>query len=316
MRRQSFFRLFISLAASVFMLFYTSCMQSGSRAAGGGSAEVPKVTVSVPPLAYFAQEIGGDSVEVSVLMGAGADPETFQPGMNAMRALNSSQLFLTTGVLPFEQSMLTNLRANTPDLPVVDAGKGITYLYGTHENCHDHSHNHATAAAHSSGDNGTGAPDPHIWSSVRNGKVIAANTLRALVAAAPSHKAYYTERYARLVARLDSLDSAIAAQLASTRGGAFVIWHPSLSYFANDYGLEQVAFNVEGKETSSLQLRRQLDAAAEERPLAFFVPEGLAPERVKSIADHLGLPPTPLNLLSADWEGQMRTVGNALTSRQ
>lgn len=289
------------------MLCYAGCTPKGGAQ---GEASVPKVTVSVAPLAYFAQQIGGDSVEVEVLMSAGADPETFQPGMSAMRALNSSQLFLTTGVLPFEQSMLTNLRANTPNLPVVDAGKGITYLYGTHENCHHSDHDHTSSASHK---HEKGAPDPHIWSSVRNGKVIAANTLGALVAAAPSHKAYYTERYRQLVARLDSLDLAIASQLAPAKGSAFVIWHPSLSYFANDYGLEQVAFNVEGKETSSIQLRRQLDSAAQEHPLAFFVPEGLAPERVKTISSHLGLAPTPLNLLSADWEGQMRTVGNALT---
>lgn len=266
-----------------------------------GRSEVREVAVSVPPLEYFVKSIGGDSVRVSPLLSQGGDPETFQPGMGAMRAVNRSGMLLVTGVLPFETELLKNLKDNTTDLNVCDVGEGIEYIYGTHS--------HAEAADGEE-ECGHGEPDPHIWSSVRNGAVIARNVFNALSGTYPELEPYFRERYDRLSARLDSIDRVYSSRLSGHP--SFVIWHPSLSYFARDYGLEQIAFNIENKETSPLRLREVTDRAREMKPAAFFVPSGLPADRVATISGSIGLSPYEINVMSADWEHELDNVVNEL----
>lgn len=268
-----------------------------SGCTGGGNVSVGReVAVSVPPLEYFVKAIGGDSVGVTSLMGAGSDPETFQPGMGVMRSVNRSGVLMVTGVLPFEAEMLGNVMSNTPGLQVCNLGDGIEYIYGTHGH---------------GGMEHEGEPDPHIWSSVGNARVIASNTYRYLSDVYPELEPYFNGRYRLLETRLDSLDRDYGQRLADHP--AFVIWHPALSYFARDYGLEQIAFNIENKESTPQRLRHVTEHARGHRPEAFFVPAGIVPERVAALSDGIGIPPTEVNFMSADWEIEMNAIVDALT---
>lgn len=279
---------------------------SGCRPAQSGDepSEIPTLTVSIPPLEYFAEAIGGDSVEVNTLLPAGADPETFEPGINVMRSLATSGALATTGTLRFEEALVSNLRTNNPSLRTFPMSDGIELIYGTHEH-----HHHEDGHAH---ENGKEEPDPHTWSSVKNARIIASNMLAALTEIAPAHKDYYTSRYNALLQHLDSLDTSFATRIHNAGISSFLIWHPSLSYFARDYGLRQIAFNVENKETSPLQLQASLRQAAGNAPSAFFIPEG-TDSQAASVAAETGLSPVPVNLMSADWERSLRIVADALS---
>jgi len=268
-------------------------------------ADMPSVTVSIEPLGYFAGAIGGDSLDVHVLLPKGSDPETFEPSTSVMRALAGSSALIMTGTLPFEKTLSDNIAANNAGLRIFSSGKGIEPIFGTHSHHsggEDHSHSH--------GDE----PDPHIWSSVKNARVIAGNILQALLEVAPEHAGYYTARHAELAARLDSLDRAFTEALAPLPSRAFVVWHPSLSYFARDYSLHQIALNAENKETSPLRAGRILSAAAAEHPAALFIPEGLRNGQVESAARELNLNPVAVNLMSADWIADMKKVADTLSA--
>lgn len=284
-------------------LLCVSCAGSGGGRQEEGSAR-REITVTVPPLAFFARAIGGDSIMVSTLLPAGTDPETFQPGMEAMRALHRSAALAVTGVLPFEKEMLSNLRANNGELRVADMSEGMSLLYGTHSHIQS-SCGDTTVDPHTHLD-----ADPHIWSSVANARVIARNTARALGELYPGLASYFTQRCDSLVQRLDSLDSSYASRLAGRP--AFVIWHPSLSYLARDYSLEQIALNLENKETSPRRLREITDYARGRSPQAFIVPAGLNPERVHAVASAIDLQPVEVNFMSDDWEGEMNRIVNSL----
>lgn len=268
-----------------------------------GDDALPRVVVSIPPLEYFARCIGGDSVRVSSLLPESSDPETFSPGISAMRELAASRVFVTTGTLPFEDALLSNIRSNNPGLQVVAVNDGIDLIYGTHSHdgaVGDHGHGHS------------GDADPHVWSSMKNAKIIADNVFDALVGVAPEHRGYFEERRNRLVARLDSLDNVAAEELLRSKRGGFAVWHPSLSYFARDYALEQIAFNAENKETSSRRLRSRLDEARRSGVDVLIVPSGVDEEKVAVVADGLGVEPVAVNLMSADWEGEMMRVAAAV----
>lgn len=263
------------------------------------------VAVSIPPLRYFAEAIGGDSVNVVSLLNENSDPETFQPGVSTFRDIAGSRVFLSVGVLPFEDALLGNLRANNPDLRIKDVSEGIELIYGTH------SHAGVEADGHS---HHAGEADPHIWSSVRNARVIARNVLDALCDVAPGNEAYFRERYERFSERLDSLDRAFSRRLEELPSKNFAIWHPSLSYLARDYGLNQIAFNLENKETSSVRLGDQIDKAKGAHLSAFFVPAGINDSQTEVISREIGLMPVKINPMSGQWEMEINNVVDALAA--
>lgn len=279
------------------MLPLSSCRSHN----GDSRGDMPAITVSIPPLEYFATAIGGDSLEVTTLLPAGADPETFDPGTSTMKALARSGALAVCGNLPFEESLLGNLSSNNPGLRVFDMSRNIAPIYGTHSHAEGERHNHSESEA-----------DPHIWSSVRNGIIIADNMLAALNSLAPQHKEYYTRRHHALVSRLDSIDRSIGQKLGTDPGRAFLIWHPSLSYLARDYGLTQVALNAENKETSSQRLHSILQKTESLHPVAFIVPRGLDPRLTEGITEATGLQPVSVDLMSADWEQAIGATAEAL----
>ena len=289
------------LITVVATLSVASCRGSSN---GNADNEVT-VAVSIPPLKYFAEAIGGDSVNVVSLLNENSDPETFQPGVSTFRAIAGSRVFLGVGVLPFEEALLGNLKANNPDLKIKDVSAGIELIYGTHS--------HA-GVEHDGHSNDVGEADPHIWSSVKNARVIARNVLDALTEADPSNEVYFRERYDRFSERLDSFDMACSRKLEALPSRNFAIWHPSLSYLARDYGLRQIAFNLENKETSSVRLGDQIDKAKEARLSAFFVPAGINDSQTKVIAQEIGLPPVTINPMSGQWDVEINKIVNALAA--
>lgn len=292
--------------ASLIMLCMCIASCNDSRKKEMATDHIPTVAVTIPPLEYFAEAIGGDSLHITTLLPSGTDPETFEPGMGTLRELNRSGALVTSGELPFEHAVALKLQQNNPDLDIFPMSQGIDLIYGTH------SHKHADEAGHIHEE----AADPHIWASVRNARIIADNMLGALCRIAPEHETYYRSRHSRLIQRIDSLDESFRQRLSQLPSRTFMIWHPSLSYFARDYGLRQIAFNLENKETSPLQLQQSISQANAGQPLAFFIPEGLDRRQSASITAATGIKPVGINFMSPDWENDMQTIVASLTATQ
>lgn len=268
----------------------------------GDKSGKPKVTVSIPPQKYLLEQIAGDKVEIVTLMDAGTNPETYQPTMSTMGDLEASMLYLTVGTLPFEREMERRLTANGSDLTVVDTSKGVPLLHGTHGDC-EHGH----------GDHDHGAGDPHIWSSVANARIMAQNMADALIKADASNADYYRQNLRRLDLRLDSLDNAYRARLDASGAKAFVILHPSLSYLANDYDLEQIAVGQEGKESTVNAQRERIDDARRHRAKVMFVQQEFDSRQSATLAEEIGANTVSINPMNEDWQGEMEKVINALT---
>lgn len=289
-----------TLIVSTFGIGVAGCANSSESASSND--KIPMVTVSIDPLRYFAEAIGGDSIEVTTLLPQGTDPETFEPGTAVMRSLAQSKSLIQIGTLPFENALLRNVHANNPSLAIYSVNEGIEPIYGTHTHHHSEGHNHHADEA-----------DPHVWSSVKNAIIIANNTLKALIATAPQHADYYTLRHAQLTTQLDSIDKSYTRQLAGLPSRTFVAWHPSLSYFARDYDLTQIALNAENKETSPRRIHQLLEKANSQRPLAFIIPTDMSPNQFESTAEALSLHPTAISFMSSNWQLDMQTLVNALT---
>lgn len=263
-----------------------------------------RLTVSLEPQRALLEAIGGDRVTVSSLLANGSDPETYDPTMATLMALERSAAWIRIGNLPFEDAILERM----PDAAarVFDSSAGIELIEGSH-GCTAHSHDDdGNAHGHSH------AVDPHVWSSVKNMKIIGANMLSALDEIDPEGAMYYHARYDSVASRLDSLDAAYSRRLSPVKGKSFMVWHPSLSYFARDYGLVQHSVTADHRETSLLQLQRTIDRAVDAGVDVFFEQGSYDPRMSSTVRQHLGAVCATFNPLAYDWENGLDTVVSVL----
>lgn len=291
---------FVGAVAASVVAVGCSHVADDSHDAGGRL----KVTVSIEPQRALLEAIGGDRVTVNSLLANGADPETYDPTMATLMDLERSAAWIRIGHMPFEDAILARMPDATAQ--IYDSSEGIELIEGTHgDDGHDedeghHGHNHIHAI------------DPHIWSSVRNMRIIGVNMLAALEDIDPEGAGYYRERYDSVAAHLDSLDMAYADVLAPVKGKSFMVWHPSLSYFARDYGLIQHSVTADHRETSLLQLQRTIDDAVDAGVDVFFEQSSYDPRLSSTVRQHLGAVCATFNPLDYDWESGLDRVVSAL----
>lgn len=290
----------ITLAAAAATLLF-GC----SGAKDGAESGKPLLAVSIEPQRQILEELADGRFEVVAAMPAGANPETYDPPMSTRRKISSAKAYFAIGHLPFEDVI-------SAGLPTINTSLGISPLYGTHSHgAHSHAHNHGEAAEHHSHDHGEA--DPHVWTSVRNAKAIAYSMLTQLVSADPAHEEEYRQNFSRMIQRYDSIDAAIAQRLEKASAHSFVVWHPSLSYFARDYGLRQIAVGQESKEMPAGRLKEIIDSARGDSARVFFFQKEYDSRQAESVNREIGTRLVNINPLAYDWEEQLLLVADELT---
>lgn len=289
----------IDICISAITLLLLTCCSSNKK-------DHMTVTVSLPPEAWIVSQIAGDRMNVNTLLPNGANPETYDPTVGDIRRLSSSDLFLISGGLEFEKKIASQL---PDDIITTNLSEGITLLYDTHG--HNHKSDHYDNDPDHHGEENQ--YDPHTWSSVRNARIITTNILNALINADPDGKDYYNRRAENLLERLDSLDSAYSSRLTPLNGRSFLIWHPSLSYLARDYGLIQIPIGMENKEQSVRSLKSVIDSAKVSRPIVLFLQPEYDTPASAAIARDLGVELFTINPLNSDWWSETEATIGALT---
>lgn len=257
------------------------------------AAEPLQVGVSVAPIGWLVERIGGDNVEVQVLARPGDSAETFQPGDAQVSRLMRASLFVRVG-LPFEESPAFRALAGQSTLEVIDLRDGLDLLEHDHGGGGDHDdHHHA-------GEHEEHGVDPHHWLSPRRLVAQTATLERALAARDPENADAYRRGAAEVAALLRTLDADLERRLAPYRGRAFFVHHPEWSYWAADYGLRQLAIEHEGKEPSEAELTRLIELARREDVRTLFLPPQMAGRGTHALAEAIGARVVPLDGLGPD----------------
>ena len=226
------------------------------------------VFVSILPQKYFVERVGGDRVNVSVLLPAGQSEITYEPTARQLVALSAANVYFRT-LVPFEKRLADKIDNTLRSVPIVNTCRDIDLRPGdcSHHQEQDHANNEAHTA-----DNGRHDEiDPHVWMSPRLVKPQARIICEQLCILDPAHEDEFRRNLAAFEADLDHADQHIAALLAPYRGRAFFVFHPAYGYFADAYGLEQVAVQSGGKEPAAKRLAELIDRAKRDGVRAVFV---------------------------------------------
>ncbi|MFP4630331.1 MAG: metal ABC transporter solute-binding protein, Zn/Mn family [Desulfohalobiaceae bacterium] len=268
-----------------------------------------QVVVSIPPQKYFVQQIGGEYVDVSVLLPPGASPHGFEPKSSQMAELGQAQLYLAIGV-EYEKNLLPKLESMHPELEIVHTEQGIRQIpmqgdgNGSGNHSHDHKHEHEDSHDQE-------GRDPHVWLAPDLALIQAQNIYQALAGALPEKKPELQENLIGLQQEILELHQEIMTALQDVEPGSkFMVLHPAWAYFARTYGLVQIPIELEGKEPKARHLKELIDLAREEGIQVVFVSPQFSESSARQIADSISGEILSIDPLAQDWMQNMQEVAD------
>jgi len=263
------------------------------------TSENPTVFVSIPPQAGLLKAIVGEYMEVRTLVGEGQSPHAYEPTARQLAALGEADVLFTMGV-PFEQALLKKIKPLYPDLPIIGTDAEIIKRSMPHDHHGEHcTHDH-------------GEMDPHVWLSAENAIMIATAMVETLQDIDPENRSAYAANHDELIQTLENLHIETAEQLTPFKGKRFYVFHPSFGYFADAYGLEQVAIEVDGKSPSPRQLGDLIENAKIDGVKVIFVQKQFPMESARAIANEMDGQVVQLDPLAEDVVANLHQIADAI----
>ena len=243
------------------------------------------VAVSIPPLAEFVEAVGGERIEVIIMVPQGASPHTYEPTPGQLSKLSRADLYVMVGSgIEFELSWMDRFREINPEMRIVNASLGLELL----------------------------RDDPHVWLSPRCAMVMVENIYNALVELDPEHEAYYAENRDRYLSQLWELDEEFREVASWARIKAILVYHPAWGYLCRDYGLQQLALEREGKEPSPRWIEQLTEEAKSRGIRVVFTSPQSGSRGVEAIAEELNAEIVEIDPLAEDYVDNMHRVLEAL----
>lgn len=267
------------------------------------SEKMPTLAVTIEPQKYFLEAIAGNHFKVECIVPPGSNPESADFTPSQMMNLDKSTAYFKIGYLGIENTLIDKVTKSNSSIKVFNCSEGIEIVGESHEHCNEDGHNH---------NHGHAGGDPHTWSSVASAKIIVNNMYKGLVEIDKVNEADYTTNYNKLLSEINSTDSIIKAYLTKAPSKSFIIYHPALSYFAEEYGLTQYSIEHEGKNPSPSQLKELIDKAKKEGVKVVFIQQEFDIKNAQTVAEAIGGKTVPINLLSYQWSEEMIKIAKAL----
>ena len=256
------------------------------------------VAVSILPQQTFLRAIGGDRVGITVMVKLGSSPHTYEPKPSQMRDISHADIYMRAGV-EFEDTWVDRFIDINKRMRVYDITRGIQKLTISGDNSDHHD-----------------GLDPHVWTSPINVKIMAKNIVDILIESDNANRDYYQHNYELFIARVEKLDSEIKALFAPLpKGAKFMVFHPSWGYFAKEYGLVQLAIEVEGKNPKPKMVAKLIKRAKAEGIKALFTSPEFSDKTAKLIASEIGVPVIKISPLDPNWRETLLRLARAISAK-
>lgn len=272
-------RLIPAVAAAGALAALSAC---STDSAAAGNTDKFDVVASFYPMAFLAEQIGGDHVHVTSLTQPGQEPHDLE-----ISAKQTAQLQESDAVL-----YLKNLQPSVDDA-VAQSEIGTKIDAATLTSLEEHGNEVGGHAAEHDDEHGeeAGGKDPHIWLDPVKYSEVAQGVGAAFEKADPDHAADYKANTAALVKKLDALNTEFEDGLAHTGTKVFITTHAAFGYLAERYGLTEEAINgLDPESEPSANRVKDLEKMAKADGVTTVFYETLVSDRTaKTIASDAGL---------------------------
>jgi zinc transport system substrate-binding protein len=279
----------------------------GGKTRGPAQADHrPVLVVSILPQSYFASRIVGEGADAGArlmtLVGPGQNPHSYEPTPRQMADLAAAKAWVLSGT-EFEISLRPRVEALFPKLSIIDGTAGVQFRTLTAGEADEDGHDE---------DGRGGGMDRHTWLGHKPARIMAGHILAALYDIDTPGEAAYRKNYQALIADMDREFGALRGTLSPLRGRTVFVYHPAFGYFLDEFGIIQVAVEIDGKEPTPRALNLLIERARREHAAAIFVQAQFPVNTAKTAADAAGAILAPLDPLAPDWLANIHYMGEAL----
>jgi len=289
----------------LYIVSITLMLMSVSCAKEENSSDKLIVAVSIAPQESFVKAVAGDLVDIVTLIPPGASPTNYQPSPKEMTKFTRAKIYFTIGVPSEVSNILPNVATNNEELQIVYLNDIVSEKFPAryfnaedkeedieeHEEEHDHE-----------------GRDPHIWLSPRRVIVMVNEIERQLSELDPENKDVYKTNATEFISELEILDDNLFVIISKLKNKTFVIMHPSLGYFADDYGLEMIALEQDGKESTASHLQEVIEFSKENNIKVVFYQTEFDSSQAKTLASEIDGEVLAIDTLSSDYMNNMNDI--------
>lgn len=281
----------------IILVFLISCQNK---------TENEKIFVSILPQKHFVEKIAGNRFEVGVMVSPGMSPANYEPLPKQMLELSDANLFFRIGV-PFEESWISKIKDINDKLKIVDTRKGIE-LRETDKFLHIESNHHEHGHSH-------GNFDPHIWLSPTLVIKQVENITDALVNEYPNDKNEFERNSQLFIKELKSLKNKIELILSEVGSKEFMVFHPSWGYFADEFGLQQIPVEIEGKEPNPNELNKIISFAKEKGIKRIFAQKQFSSIVLEAISKELDGEVISIDPLAENYAENLKLIAKKIAGK-
>ncbi len=250
------------------------------------------VIVSIGPQVEFVNAVGGDKVDVTLMVPSTADVHTYEPLPSQLSKVASAKMYVEIGSsVEFETNYMDKLKSSNPSMLVVNSSKGIQFLPA---------------------EDSDETIDPHVWVSPKNAKIMVENIYEGLVQIDPSNKDYYQKNRDEYLAKLDELDQN-TTKLLENRTKPILIYHPAFAYYARDYNLTIIGAMVNDEEPSPQRIAKMVDVAQEYNITAVYQEPQYSSKVMEAIASQIGGQVIMVDILGENYLESMENIAEAFS---
>lgn len=251
------------------------------------------VLVSVAPHKFFVEKIAKESIEVNLMVPAGASSHTYEPTPRQMIAAGRAKIWFVIGE-PFENRAIQALTSHHPELKIIDLKKGVDLIYAEgHKGCCP------------------GGVDLHFWLSPRQAQIQAKTIAESLMEAFPKKAPFYQANLQSFLKELQEIDQEISTILNSPQNRSILVSHPAYGYFCRDYHLQQFAIEVEGKDPAPQQMTKLLQKAKQNCIKTIFIQKQYNNKAAILVAEVLNARLVTLDPYSENYFTTLREIAHA-----
>jgi ABC-type metal ion transport system, periplasmic component/surface adhesin len=270
---------------NVISVLFSTLLALPLAPAASAQKEAPakvKVVATFSILGDFVRQVGGDRIDLTVLVGRNGDTHVYSPSPADARSLAEAKVIFVNG-LRFEGWIDRLVEASGTSATVVEAAAKVKPLemdddHGHHDDDHNH-HAH-------------GGLDPHAWQDVANAKLYVAAIRDGLTAVDPAGREVYATNAEAYLAKLDALEAEVKAAVAAIPPARrkVITSHDAFGYFARAYGLTFVAPQgvSTDAEASARDVGRIIRQIKRDKIPAVFLENVTDPRLVERIARETG----------------------------
>ncbi|WP_416771098.1 metal ABC transporter substrate-binding protein [Pseudomonas sp. RHF3.3-3] len=253
------------------LVLFSSVLALSLQLSSAQAAEKLPVVASFSILRDITQQIGGDHIQVSAMVGPDADAHTYEPTPDDAQALLKAKLIVKNG-LEFEPWLDRLVTSTETKAPVVTASKGVL--------------------SHTMEEDGQTVPDPHAWHNLANVELYVNNITKALIQVDPAHKDDYTRNSQAYLKQIYRLLAEAKVKLGNLPAGnrRIVTSHDAFGYLGQAYGIQFMApqgLSTE-REPSAAEVAELIRQIRKDKVTAVFMENIKDTRLLQQIADESG----------------------------